>query len=105
MGVAVAILMLFNLFDAYATYRYVSIGWAYEVNPFMAWCIAHGWVTFFVVKIFIVAFGCGCLLVLYQRRKHDPRKRRVLYGATGLLIAAYTFLCGWHVYFYFAARS
>jgi hypothetical protein len=74
-----------NAVDAASTQVAVSKGLAYELNPFMAWAISHGWIWFWLLKFGVVALG---IYLLYRAR---------YYKAAGLAMTASVAVYAWVV--------
>lgn len=80
------ILILIGAVDAVSTIIFVSLGWASEFNPIMAWCLNQSAVLFLVAKMATVApFVVMC--EVYRQR--EPVRGR---AALRLAIAAYVIL-------------
>lgn len=89
---------LLNLFDTIATAIFVSYGFATEINPLMAFLLAHGGIfTFSFVKIGMVDAGLAIL-------KMRPTSTWTL-GALGIATAVYLAVAGAHAYVLYALRG
>jgi hypothetical protein len=78
-----------NLFDAGMSWWFVSMGYAYEVNPLMAALMSISFYLFFAVKVFLGSF----LAALCIRKVHITSIQVALW----FLFAVYSFLCLNHV--------
>jgi len=84
-------LLVLNLFDAFLTLLWVSVGLATEANPVMAEAIGHGPAAFLLSKITLVS-----LAVLLLWRNRDALTARLALIPVALL---YAFVGGGHIGF------
>ena len=86
MALVCVMVFFFGLLDTANTLVWVGMGYAREVNPFMAWVMSYGTWAFVVVKIAITASAC---LVFYHFRavRFARVSAWVLLVLMGLLVA------------------
>lgn len=84
----IKLLFLLNALDAALTLIWISTGASTEANPLMGWLLAHGAVTFLVVKL---ALGLVVCMSLYAARFTTAAHKVTQWGiaAYGLVIAAH----------------
>lgn len=63
--ILLVLIIIFNLVDISVTSTVVSLGLAYEVNPFMEVALDWGIPYFIVIKLLIIVLGC---YLLWKRR-------------------------------------
>ena len=84
----IIILWVLNLIDAISTHAALQIGWAREVNPFMAYLYAKDPLLFFAYKIVIGSIGCMC----FSKIKKNKFMNYVVVAIT----ISYSMLIYWH---------
>jgi hypothetical protein len=94
-GVLGLILVLLNLVDALFTIYFIKYRGAIEANPFMAFFIAKGFTTFFVVKMGMVT-GCS-IYIIRRSEEYGSLLRKILW----IFIGLYGLLDFYHVLAYF----
>ena len=80
-------LIVLNICDAVLTWILVQNAMAFEVNPAMAWLIAKGPLTFFVVKI-----GALTLLNIYVYFRIKGRAEKKHFYIVLILVIVYSLL-------------
>ena len=65
-NILLVLILIFNLVDISVTSTIVSLGLAYEVNPFMEVTLGWGIVYFVLIKLFIMCGGC---YLLWKRKE------------------------------------
>ena len=87
------VLFIFNLFDAFATFHWVTIGAAKELNPIAAYLLAVDPVLFLVVKCFL---GSLSLVVLWLLRQEYPR---IIQIVSVIWFIVYLLIMAFHIKF------
>ncbi|MBK25073.1 MAG: hypothetical protein CME70_19400 [Halobacteriovorax sp.] len=88
---AICIIFLFNIFDAFLTLAWVETGLAHETNPIMAYVLEIGPNVFLTIKISIVTLG---LIILWFTKQY-AWVRPITLG----LLALYSYIVGIHLHF------